>query len=34
MKNNGYKIIAAEQAVNSVKLHETDIPFKSVLVLG
>ncbi|XP_050526814.1 uncharacterized protein LOC126897321 isoform X3 [Daktulosphaira vitifoliae] len=34
MKNDGYKIIAAEQTVNSKKLHETEIPFKSVLVLG
>lgn len=33
-KNEGYQIVAAEQTVDSVKLHDINLPFKCVLLLG
>ncbi|XP_025411148.1 probable methyltransferase TARBP1 isoform X2 [Sipha flava] len=33
-KNEGYQIVAAEQTVDSVKLHDTELPLKCVLLLG
>ncbi|VVC45484.1 Alpha/beta knot methyltransferases,tRNA/rRNA methyltransferase, SpoU type,Armadillo-like helical,tRNA [Cinara cedri] len=33
-KNEGYQIVAAEQTVDSVKLHGINLPFKCVLLLG
>ncbi|CAI6364590.1 unnamed protein product [Macrosiphum euphorbiae] len=33
-KIEGYQIVAAEQTVDSVKLHEINLPFKCVLLLG
>lgn len=33
-KNEGYQIVAAEQTVDSVKLHDYKFPFKCVLILG
>ncbi|XP_050428681.1 uncharacterized protein LOC126838365 [Adelges cooleyi] len=34
LKNEGYQVIAAEQTVNSVQLHEAKLSYKCVLVLG
>jgi len=33
-KTEGYQILAAEQTVDSVKLHDTKFPFKCILLLG
>lgn len=33
-KNEGYQIVAAEQTVDSVKLHNFKLAFKCVLLLG
>lgn len=33
-KIEGYQIVAAEQTVDSVKLHDINLPFKCVLLLG
>lgn len=33
-KSEGYQIVAAEQTIDSVKLHDIKLPFKCVLLLG